>query len=391
MALGPRINDAILALVTLEHRLDPYFRDTLNKLLQRPLTDFTQVLMRLAHRNPETQLCQEIPILEEAQLTAAITAQMEDFTKRQYRGGIAERAGNTKTYGVVRAQFTVRDDIPARFKRGVFAGARQFPAWIRFGGPGPASPPDVADAGILSIGMKLTGVSGAKLLDDEKWTQDFLAISSPTFTTPNILENAKLQRQIFTRTPVFYFLNPADSHLLDLVMQGLYARMNTSPLEVRYWSCVPYLCGEGRAVKYSIRPRSGYRTRIPWNPPDDWLRQSMAMRLGREEVEMEFMLQEQTDHRRMPIEDASIEWPERLAPFIPVATISIPRQRFDSTEQIAFARMLSYNPWHAIAEHRPLGNQNRARRMIYVELSKLRQSMNNQPHREPDGSEVFPQ
>jgi len=39
-------------------------------------------------------------------------------------------------------------------------------------------------------------------------------------------------------------------------MQGLYARANHSPLEVGYWSCVPYLLGEGRAMKYVIRPRS---------------------------------------------------------------------------------------------------------------------------------------
>ena len=49
--------------------------------------------------------------------------------------------------------------------KGIFAAPRRFPAWIRFGGPGPSSPPDVADAGILSIGMKLTGVEGPKLLE----------------------------------------------------------------------------------------------------------------------------------------------------------------------------------------------------------------------------------
>ena len=54
-----------------------------------------------------------------------------------------------------------------------------------------------------------------------------------------------------------------------------------------------------------------------------------------------------------------------------------------------FAKRLSYNPWHSIPEHRPLGNQSRARRKMYLELSKLRHTMNNVPHYEPDGSEVF--
>ena len=91
----------------------------------------------------------------------------------------------------------------------------------------------------------------------------------------------------------------------------------------------------------------------------------------------------------MPIEDASIEWPERLSPFVPVARIIIPRQRFDSPEQLAFAGELSYNPWHCIPEHRPLGNQSRARRRMYDTLSKLRHSMNNTPLYEPTGDEVF--
>jgi hypothetical protein len=54
-----------------------------------------------------------------------------------------------------------------------------------------------------------------------------------------------------------------------------------------------------------------------------------------------------------------------------------------------FAKKLSYNPWHTIAEHRPLGNQSRARKRMYLELSTLRHNMNNVPHYEPTGDEVF--
>lgn len=387
--LGPRINDAIMGLVTLEHRVDPYFRDALNTLFQRPAVELTQLLLRLLHRNDETRLCQEIPVAGEAEITSQITAHMSRFTEREYRGRIAERAGNTKTYGVVRGEFLVRENIPLHLKKGIFAQPNRFPAWIRFGGPGPLSPPDVADAGIMSIGIKLMGVPGNKLLSDEKATQDFMGISSPTFTTPNIVENAKLQRQIYARTPVFYFLNPLDSHVLDMIMQGLYARMNRSPLEARYWSCVPFLLGDGQAMKFSVRPCSNEKTRVPWNPPDDWLRQSLAERLARTDVELDFSIQLQTNPRRMPIEDASIEWPERLSPFVSMAKITVPKQKFDSPEQLVFARQLSYNPWHAIPEHRPLGNQNRARLLIYSELSRLRQSMNHEPHVEPTGTEQF--
>ena len=59
-------------------------------------------------------------------------------------------------------------------------------------------------------------------------------------------------------------------------------------------------------------------------------------------------------------------WPERLSPRVSVATLRMPRQKFDSPAQMEFAKRLSYNPWHSIAEHRPLGNQSRARRRMYL-------------------------
>ena len=67
----------------------------------------------------------------------------------------------------------------------------------------------------------------------------------------------------------------------------------------------------------------------------------------------------------------------------------MPKQVFDIPAQTAFARQLSYNPWHCIAEHRPLGNQSRARRHIYATLARMRQQMNGVPHYEPTGDEVF--
>src|SRR5664279_2807998 len=124
MPLGPRINDAILGLVTLEHYVDPLFRDSFNALFQRPLADVAQFLLRHSHSNPETQLCQEIPSPAEAELATAITASMESFTQREYQGRIAERAGNTKTYGVVRGDFEVLPNVQEPFRKGLFAHAK---------------------------------------------------------------------------------------------------------------------------------------------------------------------------------------------------------------------------------------------------------------------------
>ena len=115
----------------------------------------------------------------------------------------------------------------------------------------------------------------------------------------------------------------------------------------------------------------------------------MVSTLAGEQVEFDICLQVQTDPFLMPIEDASVLWPTRLSPRVPAALLRIPPQTFDSPAQLDFARVLTYNPWHCIAEHRPLGNQSRARRRMYWELSRLRQSMNQVEHHEPTGDEVF--
>lgn len=115
----------------------------------------------------------------------------------------------------------------------------------------------------------------------------------------------------------------------------------------------------------------------------------MVATLAEQAVSFELLIQVQTDAHAMPIENAAVRWPERLSPYIPAARIDIPRQAFASEAQFAFTRSLSLNPWHALHEHRPLGNQNRARRRMYLELSRLRQTMNKVEHSEPDGSEIF--
>jgi hypothetical protein len=70
--------------------------------------------------------------------------------------------------------------------------------------------------------------------------------------------------------------------------------------------------------------------------------------------------------------------------------LRLPAQRFESDQQLAFADVLRYNPWHSLTEHKPLGNSNRARRQMYGELARLRQAMNQVEHVEPTGAEQFP-
>jgi hypothetical protein len=375
-----------------ERRIDPFFRPAFDAVLRDPLSRLTTTLINLRRRDDGLGLAEErIQPDEEASLDTII----EEFTaqmNRLWRPGYFERGGNTKTHGIVRAEFVVRDDLPEHMRRGIFAEPKTYRAWVRFSGPGPYVTPDIDDVGFMSMGIKLMGVPGPKLLDDEQHTQDLLGISTPTFVTPNTKANARLQYWSYRNAPMFYFLDPRDSHVLDSVMQLLWTKTQTSPLEGDYFGCVPYLLGEGQAMQYAFLTRRRKRSRVPRlprRPPDNYLRDAMVRTLAEEDVEFDIVLQVQTDPHKMPIENNGVLWPTKLSPRVPAAVLRIPQQTFDSPAQLDFARVLTYNPWHCIAEHRPLGNQSRARKRMYYELSRLRQRMNEVEHYEPSGDEVF--
>jgi len=381
-----------MRLVQLERRFDPFFRPAFDAVLRDPLARFVTFLINMRRPDEGFELAEEGPIPdEEAHLQSIITT-FEAQMRKLWKPGGFERGGNTKTQGIVRGEFIVHDNLPTHLRHGIYARPQTFPAWVRFSGPGPYITPDIDDVGFMSISIKLMGVPGPKLMDEEKFTLDMFGVSTATFVTPDTGANAQLQKESLKNASIFYFVNLHRSHILDLIMQGLFIKTQSSPFEAPYFSCVPYLLGEGQAMQYSVWPKSKRRTpipRLPLRPPDDYLRDAMVATLAREDVELDIRLQVQTDPYLMPIENNAVLWPERLSPRISAATLRIPRQKFDSPAQMEFAKRLSYNPWHSIAEHRPLGNQSRARQRMYYELSKLRHTMNAVPHYEPTGDEVF--
>jgi len=384
--------DTSTVLVHLERRFDPFFRPAFDAVLRDPIANLVTGLINRKRPNEGLKIAEEKPIPNEEAYLDSIIASFDKQMRLLWQPGQFERGGNTKTHGIVRGEFIVHDDLPAKFRHGIYAEPRTYRAWVRFSGPGPYITPDIDDVGFMSISIKLMGVPGPKLMEEEKFTQDMFGVSPPTFVTPDTEANAQLQVESLKNTQIFYFVNFHKSHVLDFIMQGLWLKTQSSPLEAPYFSCVPYLLGEGQAMQYSVWPRTKRRTpvpRLPLRPPDDYLRDAMAATLAKEDVELDIRLQLQTDPHLMPLENAGVLWPEKLSPRVSVATLRLPRQKFDSPAQMDFARQLSFNPWHCIPEHRPLGNQSRARRRMYDTLSRLRHTMNGVPLYEPTGDEVF--
>ena len=294
----------------------------------------------------------------------------------------------------MRAELTVRDDLPENMRRGIFAEPRTYRAWVRFSGPGPYVTPDIDDVGFMSMSIKLMGVPGPKLLDDEQFTQDMLGVSTPTFVTPDTRANAQLQHWSLKNASPFYFMQLRATRTSSTRSCSCSGRRRSRARSRATTSAASRTCS-AKARRCSTRsPRAGSSERAcrgcRCRPPDNYLRDAMVATLAEEDVEFDIRLQLQTDPFLMPIENNAVLWPTKLSPRVPAAVLRIPRQTFDSPEQLDFARVLSYNPWHSIAEHRPLGNQSRARKRMYYELSRLRQQMNGVEHYEPTGDEEFP-
>ncbi|HXT02010.1 MAG TPA: catalase family protein [Elusimicrobiota bacterium] len=329
---------------------------------------------------------------DEADAAATITKTIdEQVVKDKQETGSAHRDAHMKAHGCVKARFTVEPSLPPELQQGVFQAGRAYPAWIRFSNGSGKSQNDAVDDA-RGMAVKLMGVPGDKLAD-EKATQDFLMISGPVFFVRNAADYVEFTTDAAAGKPMRFFFRGANPfrwrmHELRAALNLLHRR-TSNPLHARYWSVASFLMGASGPAKFSarpcVKPRAG--TSDTRNP--DFLRAAMAKQLKDSSACFEFMAQLQTQPDKMPVEDPTIEWKEKLSPFRKVATIDIPAQTFDSPAQRKFCEELSMNPWHAVAEHRPLGGINRVRRVVYAAISTLRHGLNGAARVEPTGEEKF--
>src|ERR1043166_2473303 len=122
----------------LERRIEqPFLRPALNFVLREPLARLLTALINLRRSRENVGLAEETLQPGEDEDVQTMIDEMRTHLVRDFPQGGFERAGNTKTHGLVRGELIVRDDLPERFRRGLFAPPQTFPCWVRFSGPGP--------------------------------------------------------------------------------------------------------------------------------------------------------------------------------------------------------------------------------------------------------------
>ncbi len=327
---------------------------------------------------------------DEAAIVSEMIREMEGQLDRLYGGGQKMlRQIHTKMHGCVKAKFLILDDLPNELRVGLFSKPASYPAWVRFSNSSTIPKPD-AKKDIRGIAIKLMNVPGEKLLNEKRHlkTHDFLMMSSETFFARDLVFFRKTMRAVTSKNKLkllAYFLNP-----LHWPMVARLLRSNIKcdhPFEISYWSTQPYQYGAPeKAVKYFLQPDENNKLLYVEKKDENYLQQNMARTLRFGTVKFNFYIQFQEDAETMPIEDPTVPW---KSPFIKVAELTIPPQVFNSNEQMRFGDNLSFHSWHCLPEHRPLGSFNRARKQVYLALSKYRHRKNGLPDQEPEAGDDF--
>lgn len=330
--------------------------------------------------SPSRDWSESVPDGEAAELEA-LAARLVALQRRRAEKNPLGRALHYRATGAPRARLEILGELPDWARVGIFAAPGRYDAVVRFSnGNGKPQKDGAPDA--RGLALKVFGVPGTKLIPgmESATTQDFLGILNSTMPLPTPREFVSLI-EAAAGPPVL--LIPKIVMLVGLfrafptikrLLAGL-SRPVPSLTEVTWHSPVPIRWGE-MAVKTCFVPVSS-PTPAAIVAEDDPARLShdLAARLRAGDVIFELRVQPFVDATRTPIEDPTVEWLESVSPWVPVARLVLPKQDLDSDDGRRVAEQveaMSFDPWHAPVEFRPLGAIMRARGVAYRESVKAR-------------------
>jgi hypothetical protein len=347
----------------------------------------------------------------------AMVDMFDGYTRRSKESGGQGRAlrqAHAKTYGLARASVQVLDDLPTPYAQGIYATPGRYDAVVRFSNGLPHVRPDARLGNACGVGIKLFGAPGASLLDDEPdtGTMDYNLINNPTFFC-NTVRDYLVIAPLFDQLPdPFYRADTRRQYLHDFLTRGgelppdqwlwdellsllsFTAVQRINLLLHRYWSMGAVRHGD-YVAKVRIAPTAASAASVTHREVDVFAepepyRRTLVADVAAAEHVFDLQIQLATDLAVTPVENTSQEWPERLSPFVTVATLTIPAQDISSEANLAAAEHLSFTPWRTRDAHRPLGQIQDVRREVYRKVSTVRHEVNGVTRREPaSADEVF--
>ena len=323
--------------------------------------------------------------------------------------GHAIRSVHAKSHGLLRGELRVLDGLPPLLAQGIFGTAGStYPVVLRLS----TVPGDILDDSVSTprgLAVKVIGVDGQRLPGSEAdTTQDFVTVNGPAFSAPGpkkFLGNLKLLASTTDKAPglkkVLSAVLRGTEKALEAVggesgtLKALGGHPETHILGETFYSQAPILFGPYMA-KLSIAPVSPGLTALADAPLNvngkpNGLRDAVVDFFGRNSATWEVRIQLCTDLDSMPIEDASVAWPEEKSPYMAVAHITVPSQTaWSEARSRAVDDGMAFSPWHGVAAHRPIGAVMRIRQAAYQMSSRFRAERNGAPMLEPRNLDNFP-
>ncbi len=353
----------------------------------------------------------EVISSDEEKLIEKIVASMGRVNAKAFdRERHATRDAHAKSHGILVGHIEIYDNLPAHLAQGVFAKPKTYPIVIRLSSAfGHIKDDRIPSA--YGMAIKVIGVEGEKILPEHQQdiTQDFLLVNFPVipfghvhayWKTQNIAEKYddspemikqigdSLAKPISSVAGLLAHVAPTVSPLKKIGVPPTHILGETfySMAAIRYGDYIAKIC----AAPLSAEVRELTKKSIDITDRPSGIRDLVVDFFSRSGAEYELRAQLCTHPDEMPIEDASIEWDEDKSPYQPIGKIVIPPQDAYSPARRVYADdVLSFNPWHCLVAHQPLGSINRVRMPAYARSSKFRHAMNVQPRVEPkDISEV---
>lgn len=322
---------------------------------------------------PSTQW-QEIVPADEAQRFARYGKQFAALQARKSKKYGTGRALHRKQLTAAKGTLEVLAALPEFARHGLFAKPGTFEVWVRLSNGGMDPAPD-RTPDIRGFALRVLGVKGDSALGNgPAVSQDFALINQEVFGFPNSAEfvdfvvaasrgTGSLVKHLFKR----YGLLGGPARLFKLVAT-VGKPFGGFATEMHY-SAAPIACGP-YAVRVRLVPAASNGPASP-DAKLDW-GADFSAKLREKNLQWDLQLQPYVDAQRTPIEDASVNWP---SPYTTVARLTLPRQDSASEEGQALAEQVEaavFDPWQALAAHRPLGDVQRARKGVYFESQKGR-------------------
>ena len=330
---------------------------------------------------------EQIPA-DESSFTQAIIEDAVRVVEQHRDNTRVLRDAHAKAHGCLKAQVSVISDLDSDLQHGVFSEpGKIWQAWVRLSN-GNAYPQFDRARDARGMAIKLLDVPGEKLSKSPQHAleQDFVMFNHPAFFVRDVAEyksNFAAQAEGKKVLAFFPSWDPRSWEVRHLIIAlKTLAPAPESPIASTYNSIAPFKLGPLN-IKYRVipAPENCPYYELPEQNQDlpNFLRNALYQQLSLDRVPACFALQVQRQNPAyyMPIEDPSVEWDESISAFETVANIQLPAQDFDSREQNMFCDNLSFNPWHSLPEHQPIGGINRLRKAVYEAVSAYRLDRNH--------------